>query len=241
MADVTSQGVLGAVARKSAVSDPPTFFASTSTPADNGFNGVSPTSVTPPSSMLAGDLVIMNGAYRGSSTMSVSETGGQSWTIGTNFQSASISSRIMWCTFNGTWTADPSLSSTQTTGGPTAVLNVFRPSSTSHVWTEHVSVVNNSFSAPSSPFDISAASITTTLPNAIAFYSWVSADNNTYSLQTAGWSHVSSNQYRNGQGGDSSVSPCYKIMETAGATGAAVNRQTSVAGDLGVTVRVAFV
>src|SRR5689334_19145298 len=57
------------------------FFGAASVPTtDPGAQaGNTPPSVTPPVGMLAGDLVIIYGQYRGGGTITINQAGGQTW------------------------------------------------------------------------------------------------------------------------------------------------------------------
>ena len=111
-----------------------TYFGSASTPADNGTNTANPTAVTPPGSMLAGDLVLMIGESRASSaTLAISSAGGQSWTSGTQLNQTNCRIMLFWCRFNGTWSANPSVSFGNT-NQHIVVMHVFRPSNANSVW-----------------------------------------------------------------------------------------------------------
>src|SRR5436189_1454596 len=82
-----------------------TFFGVASAPADNGAQAGPTVAVAPPAAMVAGDLVVIYGEYRGTGvTLSMSATGGQSWTretapAGNNNQTFAI----FWCRYNGAW------------------------------------------------------------------------------------------------------------------------------------------
>ena len=217
-----------------------TYFNSASNPTDNGSSGSSPTAVAPPASMVAGDLVILIGNSReNSGTLAISQAGGQTWTSQTA-NSTQVSQRIFWARFNGTWSANPSVSSNKTKAF-TVVMHVFRPSASANTWAIDVAQINAQYTKPAPPGNVTITGITTLTNGALVFANWASTDNNAYTLQTSDWANAGSAQYRNDTNDkDSSQSSAYKIMSTAGATGNVTNQQTSAGDDKGNTSILAF-
>ena len=218
-----------------------TYFGSASTPADNGTNTANPTAVTPPGSMLAGDLVLMIAESRDSTaTLAISNTGGQSWTSETQQNQTNCRIRLFWCRFNGTWTANPSVSFGNT-NPHIVVMHVFRPSNTSSVWQVDVAQVSGNFAAPGAPNrTVTIPGITTITDGALVFAAWATADDNTWGSLTAGWSTPGSAQYRNTSGSDQSQTHAYKVMATAGASGDVSKNQATLGGDAGAYLIIAF-
>ena len=218
-----------------------TYFGSASTPSDNvnPGSGTSPTAVTPPASMVAGDLVILIGNSRESGgTLAISQAGGQTWTSQTA-NTSNVSQRIFWARFNGTWSANPSVSSNKTKAF-TVVMHVFRPSASANTWAIDVAQINAQYPTPAAPGNVTITGITTLTNGALVFANWASTDNNGYTLQTSGWANAGSAQYRNTNDQDSSQSSVYKIMSAAGTTGNVTNQQTSAGDDKGNTSILAF-
>ena len=222
-----------------------TYFGSASTPADNGTNTADPTAVTPPGSMQAGDLVLMIAQARANSgTLAINITGGQIWTSETQQNQNFCRIRLFWCRFNGTWSANPSVSMGSTNNN-IVVMHVFRPSNTSSVWQVDVLQVSADFSAPSSPFTVTIPQITTITDGALVFAAWASTDDNTWGslTGTGGWSTPGSPpgsaQYRNTSGSDASQTHAYKVMVTAGASGN-VSKNQSAPGAAGRYLIIAF-
>ena len=58
--------------------------------------------------------MVIVAAYRGTATLTLTETGGQVWTSETNAQANGQTVRVFWSQFNGFWTANPAV--TNTTG-----------------------------------------------------------------------------------------------------------------------------
>jgi len=217
-----------------------TYFGSASAPVDNGTNTANPTVVTPPLNMRAGDLVLMIAQARASSgTLAISATGGQTWTSETQINQANCRIGLFWCRFNGTWSANPSVSMGSTNSN-TVVMHVFRPSNTSSVWEVDVAQVSNIYSAPASPYTVTIPGITTITDGALVFATWASSDDNTWGSLTAGWSTPGSAQYRNISGSDQSQTHAYKVMATAGTTNPVSKNQATNGPDAGAYLIIAF-
>lgn len=219
----------------------PTYFASASTPADNGTNTASPTVVTPPGSMLTGDLVLMYAWGSGTTDPVISETGGQSWTSEAIRTSTSRDGRLFWARYNGTWSANPSVTMPGVSNN-ILVMHVFRPGNGASTWAIDVAESTGTYSAPASPFTVTRNGVTTLTDNAVAVAAWTSADDNTWgSLSGSGWSVLGSAQYRNTSGtNDDSQAFAYRILGTAGATGNVSLNQSALGGDAGTTSIIAF-
>ena len=106
------------------------FFGQTWVPAtDNATTPLAsstPIAVTPPASMVAGQVVIMVATYLDATNASaISATGGQSWTSETNNVTTGLGTRLFSCVFNGTWTADPSVAFTSNANSLCIWMGVF--------------------------------------------------------------------------------------------------------------------
>jgi len=215
------------------------YFGSASTPADGGTNTTNPTLVTPPGGMQAGDLVLMMAQRRASNgTLAISNTGGQAWTSEDQQNRANCRIRLFWCRFNGTWSANPSVSFGGT-GTHTVVMHVFRPSRANIVWERDVAQVSANFNAPGAPNrTVTIPGITTITHGALVFAAWASVDDNTWGALTTGWSTPGSAQYRCGS--NASQTHAYRIMATAGATGNVSKNQLTLGGDAGRYLIIAF-
>ncbi len=189
--------------------------------------------VVPPADCKLGDLVLIHSQYRGTSapTTTISNTGGQTWTALTAYNGTNVYCRWFWCIFDGTWDANPSVTITTGSLAMTETMYVFRNVNTSTPF--DVAQTVGTFAAPASPYDVSLASITTTSNYACAVFSWASADDNTWWLQTANWSTAGNAQNRNTTGSDQSSCEACRTLATAGATGAVLNRQLTLAADAG--------
>lgn len=220
-----------------------THFGEASAPADNGAQaGPGAVAVTPPASMQAGDLVLLIGQYRGAVTLSVSESGGQDWNSLAEISTTNVDVHIFWCRFNGTWSANPSLTNTSGTNALTVVMQVFRPSDSSKVWSVDVAQVETDFAAPTTPFTVTITGQTTVSASTVTFATWATADDNTWgSLSGTGWSKTGmAAQFRNTTGQDQSITFAYKIQTSAGDTGNVSQNQATLGGDAGTSSIVTF-
>lgn len=218
------------------------YFASASNPADNSGNTTSPTAVAPPADMQPGDLCFFIGMGYRSLGISMSETGGQTWNAGTFYGSDTATAYcLFWAIFNGTWSANPSIDMGSATTYRSAILHIFRPTGTNYIWEVDVAEVHATYSAPSSPYTVTIAEITTNTDNALVVASWLSGDINTWDSLTAGWTVLGDAQYRNnGVLRDGSFSFAYIIQASAGATGAVSKNQATLGGDAGRDSIIAF-
>lgn len=219
----------------------PTFFGSTSVPADgaSATNTTTTITLTPPGSMSAGDLVVVYLYQRGTATFSVGVTGGQSWnSIGRDAGTTNVAMETYWCRFNGTWSADPRFDFSAGTN-TNAVMLVFRPDNSTHVWaTEQVATTNAAAAAT-----ITVTGITPANGMNVTIASWMTADDNTWgTLSGTNWTKASlSAQYRNTSGQDMSSSYAY---QTQGSSPAGTNNvsqtQTALGNDATTWRRITF-
>jgi hypothetical protein len=203
------------------------FFGVASTPADNGTNTADPTAVTPPGSMQSGDLVLMIAQARAASgTLQMSEAGGQTWTSLTQTNQTTCRRRVFWCTFNGTWSANPSVAMGSTTNNIVVML-VFRHSTNERTWAADNALVNSAVTAPGSPYTVTVSGITIAA-NSVGIAMWAAIDDITWSSLTgADWSQTGlTAQYRNTSGSDESCSFAYKISIPGVATGDVSQKQS---------------
>src|SRR3990172_4257753 len=141
------------------------YYNSSSIPADNGANTSDPTVITPPSGMQTGDLVIMQGRARATSgTLAISEAGGQTWNSTIQRNQSNCRTRVFWCIFNGTWSANPSIAFGSATCN-TVVMHIFRPSATNFIWQLDTTESGGIYAAPATPFTVTITGITTQSTN----------------------------------------------------------------------------
>jgi len=218
-----------------------TYFGQASTPADNGVNATSIVTVTPPAAMLEGDLVIMVSQSRtAGSDQILDNTGGQTWTtVNTRMQASTLTGRIFWCRYNGTWAADPSV--VFNSGVCTSVsMHVFRPGAASNTWMIDSDPAWATYGAPTSPFTVTRPGQTTVGDDVVAFAVIMSVDDNTWVEVPSDW-ELSGVQYRNTAGSDQSHVVGYRILPTAGTASTDFScRQSSLGGDSGAHAIVLF-
>ena len=210
-----------------------TYFGSASTPADNGSNLADPTAVTPPSGMQAGDLVVMEASSRDTALAhAISQAGGQTWTAHAQQGVTNRSVRVFTCTFDGTWTADPSVSAGSGFCN-SLIMHVYRPPGAGYTWAVNVAQE----SAPGSGETWTITGQTTTgSDETVTIASFSSFNDNTWgSLAGAGWAVAGAAQYRNVAGQDQSSAFAHKIQTSAGATGDVSLTQLTLAGQGGLT------
>lgn len=224
----------------------PTFFGVASTPADNGTNTATTTAVTVPGSMVTGDLAILIAYQRGSATMSVSATGGQTWTAGTYKASgtATLAAQVFFCTYNGTWGTNPSILFSAGTN-TNVVMLVFRPVASTSTWGLDAGTGGtfNSFDdLTGTTFPIGIVRFvngnTPPLnPNTVSLGIWMTDDDNTWGTLTGtGWSKTSlTAQYRNTSGNDISSTIAYLLLGAAANIPQPAQTQLTLGGDPGLT------
>lgn len=203
-----------------------TFVGVSSNPADNGSYTSTTVTVTPPAGVQAGDLVVIYAQYRNTSgTVSISTTGGQTWTSESQYTWGSQRTRIFWCQFNGTWAANPVVGGGSSGIPLSAVMYVYRPVNNSDVWVKHQGPTN----ANTTNTTVSVTGLTTTVNNTVTMAFWGSRAANTWGTLTgAGWSKTSlGSQYRNTGGSGQSNTAAYQIMSAAGTTGNVSQTQSS--------------
>jgi len=210
-----------------------TYFYSASTPADGtgtGTGTADPTAVTPPTGMQAGDLVFLIADARVASlTQAISQAGGQTWTSHAQQSATTKSVRVFTCTFNGTWSANPSVSFGSTTCN-SAYMHVFRPPSTSYTWS--VNVAQTSTNDTTDPFSALTGHTTTGTNPTVTLQGWHSPDDNTWGSQTGtGWEVTGTAQYRNTSGSDQSASFAHIFSTTAQTLATAGKSQLTLGAD----------
>lgn len=220
----------------------PTHFGSVSNVADNTASSTTPTTITPPASMVAGDLVVMWSQTRTTSaTNAISADGGQTWNSLTAGGTTNNTTRIFWCRFNGTWSTDPSVSFS-TALSCNVFMSVFRPTTGTNLWAVDQGVNNNPFSVPSGPpYTVTITGVTNTKANNVTLAFFSSTDDNTWVTPTGGYTAPLTPIYRrNPSGSDQSYVPYYKISATANSPGNLTLDQSAAAPDEGSTAIISF-
>ena len=199
-----------------------TFFGVSSSVIDNFPGGQAGPTVTvvPPALMQSGDLVVVYVHYSGNSgTITTGNTGGQSWNIGaTATNGTNNRMAILWCRYNGTWSANPTFTISSGTNAMTALMYVFRPNSSSSQWGVHI----NETTTVNTGTSQSTAAFSTTLPRTVSMGFFGNASTNTWgAVSGAGWVKpvfpTLAAQVRNNATGTLSHSAAYNIQSAPAA------------------------
>ena len=205
------------------------YVDSAPNPANNGTYNDETVDVDPSSiSMQQGDFVLLIGAERShtGSDLTISNTGGQSWTTLDQAPSEiAMKSRLFYCIFNGTWTANPSIIGNS---GVTksAIMHVFRGVDQATPLDVAQTVGTTPYEDPDKTID----GITTNTDGAWVIAVWTASWSGSWALSTSGWDNAGLAGYNNiVTGAKLSVSAAYKELASHGASGDVTN--TTDAGD----------
>lgn len=220
-----------------------TYFGTSVAPTDNTAQaGPGPLTIIPPGSMVASQLVVVIGQYRGvtAPVYSVTVTGGQTWSQPKPFTTLSgVQGTYTWCIFNGTWAANPQF---QIGTGVLALsfdMFVFSSSGSTYTWAVDTELASATFGAPGSPFTVTRTGTTPNYNSNVTIAAWMVGAANTWgTLAGAGWSVLGAAQHRNTTGSAQSSSYAYQVETTAVATGNVSKNES--AGTAGVTGIVSF-
>lgn len=206
--------------------------------------GINPTgpvtldrTVSPLSDMVSGDWFAVDVFVRQNTAPTVLATGGQTWVSETAINTGTAGwARLFHCRFNGTWSANPSFGVAASTQPNLLVGFPLRGVANTNVDGVATSGLDQAdgggaYSAPGSPFDVTRLGQNATIADCLAIAVFSSVDDNTWAVQTAGWTD---NGYLASAGGnDASIHAASKVV-AAGATGSVVSRQTANGGDAGI-------
>jgi hypothetical protein len=233
----------------STVPDGPALVGASSAPVDGGSQTGPLASITPPSGMLAGDLVVLMVQARASANEDafIVNTGGQVWSAfdATFRPGTGLYLRMYWARFNGTWTANPTVRSPAGVGGQpiTLQMQAYRASDPGKWWVpDNWGYQGPGFAAPPFPHAASLPGITTLKPETVAVAAWATASANTWdTLSGAGWTQAGLlSQYRNASGAGQSLALAYQPRTSTGATGPVSLNQATGGGVPGAAYVVSF-
>lgn len=216
----------------------PTFFGFSANPLDNGSNATTTITITPPASMVSGDLAVVYLTQRGTATFSVGVSGGQTWNnIGRDAGTTNVAIETYYCTYNGTWSADPRFDFSSGTN-TNAYMIVFRPDSSGNELTFESSATVNEAAAAT----ITITGWTPANNNNVNIAFWATADDNTWGTLTGtNWTQGSlQGQYRNTAGNDMSASFAWQLQSTAAGTNNVSKTQLTLGNDATTTRRATF-
>jgi hypothetical protein len=209
-----------------------TYFGSVGVPAaSGGTNTANPTTIAPVANMVAGDLCVVIAQGRAANlVMSVSNTGGQTWTTeaAVTGGTPALTARIFWCRFNGTWSTSPSFTIGSTLCN-TVVMHVFRPTAGANTWQVNVALASGAFATPTGPpYNVVRAGVTTTAASTVTLAGWHTNDDDWWpTVAGTGWAKTGLDDYRNTSGSDSSAAFAHYIATSAGSTGNVTRTQTT--------------
>jgi len=217
---------------------PISFHGISAVPVDSGTNATATITITPPASMLQGDLVVVFLQNRAFANFSVGVTGGQTWNFISREPGSAETIGTYWATFNGTWSANPRFDFSATTN-TSAYMLVFRANSTASTWTmeQNTATYSTTGNTKTSP------TVTPTAGNNVTVVAFLSVDDNTWGTLTGtNWSQTGiAAQYRNLAGSDTSAAFAYQIQTTAAATNAVSLTQLTLGPDETIMPRATFI
>jgi hypothetical protein len=211
-----------------------TYFNSASQPADSGSQAGPTVTITPPGSMVTGDLVCMVAGYKnGGVTFTISNAGGQTWTTETHGGGATSGVRIclFWCRYNGTWSTNPAVTITSGTLAMSVQMHVFRPTSGTNTW----SVINAAQAKDNAASGNITANTQTLAVGDLGFACCISNDDNTYNINAI-YGVAGNSQYRNLQGNDIAMGAQYRVEDTPSNPLAPIWQQATLGNDTWGTI-----
>lgn len=197
--------------------------------------------VSPWTNLVAGDWIAIAVYVRANTAPTVLDAGGQTWRTETDVnQGTTAHMRLFHCRFNGTWTADPTFGDTLGSAAPhSARAWAWRDAAQTNIdgFAENGLDQQDggaSFTAPTTPFDVVRAGQTPTVPGCMVIAVFASSDDNTWVVQTGGWTDEGT--FTNIGGSDCSISSARKTIPDTSASGSVTNRQTVNGGDAGIAL-----
>lgn len=196
--------------------------------------------------MLAGDLVFVFAQMTKATqpNVLVTNAGGQRWSFtGDKISTGSnkVTGRGFWCTFNGTWSADPTWTdATSGTGAMSLQMLVFRPNNASvyNNWLPETFPKAVVYAAPSTPFTVTRAGEFSSRPATVTIAAFQSENSVTTwgTLSGSGWSQSGlGSQYRNTSGAGHSGAYAYRLSSVCEPSGSVSLNQATGGGDAGTT------
>lgn len=219
-----------------------TYFGSASNPLDNNLLNGPDVAVTPPASMVAGDLVLLIPQIKSGtvSPINVTVTGGQTWNtaVGLITDGSTILS-IFWCEFNGTWDADPNVNwgGTPGTDPMTVVMHVFRPGTAALTWFLDGNTSSGTFPTPGSGQPVILAGTSPPHDSTVTMALWATPDDNNWGDPTGGsWAGLGTQEYRNTSGTGMCITFARVIQTASGPTGDVESTQGGLNRDAGLYI-----
>lgn len=182
-------------------------------------------------SMIRGMLTIMVAASdsTGAQARSINNTGGQNWTQIYNVNQNNAGQTIWWCTFNGTWSANPVIdfgASSPTVTAQTIEIQVMFPTSYRYEW--KLETLTTSSTTGSTTCTIPG--VTTVADRTLILATWATSDQNTWGTPSATWAVPGAPEY-GASGSGLSSTYAFKILLSPGATGDVSKTQLTLGPD----------
>lgn len=181
-------------------------------------------------SVAANDYVSIAAVYYGNAVALTIAGGGQTWTQATQAnQGTTVSSRESYCKFNGTWSANVTVTPASGSESLSVLLTVWR--NVDGTSPRDVALTSTGGDGSGGP-NYTVTGPTTSTNKAVAVIIFASSDDNGWGTSTANW-HQADGAYgvRNNGGSDTSIQLIYREVTTAGATGSVVGVQKLSTGD----------
>jgi hypothetical protein len=223
-----------------------TFFGVASAHTDNSGYTTDPSTLTPPPSMLAGDLVILISSCRETTPYApaINNGGGQAWSsLAISGGAPAVSSKVFYCTFNGTWSANPSINNNSTATCRDLQMIAFRPTTSIGVnWVVHVASTRTEWIQDTvNPIVASESGQAVARPSVQICFWHKSTSNGTISTLTGtGWTQAGSQQYRNPSGVSKTIAYAYNIRQGQGSAISTSKSITAGTNNQGYSYMVTF-
>lgn len=187
--------------------------------------------VAPFNTLSANDFVLVLVQFKvAATTISVTTTGGQTWTEDQDAVSNGLNQALYRCFFNGTWDADPVFTNTGAASANQMWAVAFSGVNTTTPWD-----VAPAFNAQAASTTFVNATFNTLTDGALAIEGAGSADNNTWTVDNSFTAPSGSGNiyWRSSGSTDSSLVLITKAMPAAGAVGQTTITQATLGGDAG--------
>ncbi len=206
---------------------------------NNASSSVASATLTIPDGIKQNDVVLVFAAIRNATvTPSVTTTGSQSWSSGTQLQANSLTCNAFWTRVDSSgFSANPVIGWT-TASSYVLWMVIFRGVDTT-------TMIDASFTtasqASSSTYTNSSGFITTSTNGAMVVNAFASGDNNTWNSHTGGFDLPKGlTDWENSNTTGTALTIGYQIQATAGSSASFAATQASVGPDAGIRMAIAF-
>lgn len=204
---------------------------------DDATSSVASATITLPDGILANDIfLVVVGVRSATVTPSVTTTGGQTWTSGTQLQANNLTVNYFWCRVSGAFT-NPVIGWTTANSYALWAFHFRGVDTTTAIDATAVLTAQ----AAAATFTNGASYITTATNNALVLHAMVSADNNTWGSHTAGFTlPYARTQWRNSNTTGTSITAAYQAQGTAGGSASFSATEATLGNDAGIRFAVAL-